>query len=147
MDKHRKTGGLSAGCIQSSLAGIKRLKGRYDMEPTTPSTQSSLHISEEVIATIADEAIRELDGVYSLSNLPMKVGFFTTPAAAKPVKITYSGDVAQIDIGIVVNLNDRLKDICERVQAAIKDSVQNMTGITVSKVNVFVSGVHIEQEQ
>lgn len=117
------------------------------MEPTTPSTQSSLHISEEVIATIADEAIRELDGVYSLSNLPMKVGFFTTPAAAKPVKITYSGDVAQIDIGIVVNLNDRLKDICERVQAAIKDSVQNMTGITVSKVNVFVSGVHIEQEQ
>lgn len=117
------------------------------MEPITPSTQSSLHISEEVISTIADETIKEIDGVYGLSNLPVKVGVFTTPSAVRPVKIIFSGDVAQVDIGIVVNLNYRLKDVCEQVQNAIKDTVQNMTGITVSKVNVYVAGVHLEQAE
>lgn len=110
------------------------------VDKMTPHTQSSLHISQEVVSTVAQEAIRELDGVAGLSNLPAKSGLFASPASARPVRIALSGDVAQIDIGIVLYGNARLKDVCERVQSVVKDAVQNMTGVTVSKVNVHVVG-------
>ncbi len=116
------------------------------MDKITASTQSSLHISEEVLATIANEVIGETDGVFALSNLPVRVTVLTAPSAAKPVRISINAGVAQIDVGIVVNLNYRLKEVCEQVQASIKDAVQNMTGIAVSKVNVFVTGVHVPSD-
>ena len=111
------------------------------MDKAVSNTQTSLHISEDVLATVADEAIKEIDGVDSLANLPAKVSLFSTPAVPRPVKIVMNSDVAVLDIGINVRLDCRLKDICEQVQAVVKDAVQNMTGVMVAKVNVFVAGI------
>lgn len=115
------------------------------MEINTPAAQSSLHISEDVIATIADETVKELEGIHSLAILPARVGKLAA-AVGRPVRITYSGDVAQIDIGVVLDLEHRLKDVCEQLQDSIKDAVQNMTGVTVSKVNVYVTGVCAQRQ-
>lgn len=115
------------------------------MDKVTPITQSSLHISEDVVATIVNEAVRELGGIYKIENLPQRAKLLATPAGAKPVRITIADDVARIDVGVIVNLSYRLKEVCEQAQAAIKDAVQNMTGITVSKVNVSVLGVHMPE--
>lgn len=113
------------------------------MDKVTPVTQSTLHISEAVVSTIVDGALKELDGVYGLANLPVKMKILATPATARPVRIYITADTAQIDVGVILHWNCRLKDVCEQIQAATKDAVQNMTGITVSKVNVFVLGVHV----
>lgn len=117
------------------------------MDMNKSKTQSSLNISEEVVATIAQNVIKEINGVHSLSTLPIKYSVLTTPSVAKPVRINLISDTAQIDLAIIVDMNHKIKDVCEQVQATVKDEVQNMTGIAVSKVNVYVTGVHVVNEQ
>ncbi|WMJ23028.1 Asp23/Gls24 family envelope stress response protein [Paludicola sp. MB14-C6] len=117
------------------------------MDTNKSKTQSSLNISEEVVSIIAQNVIKEIDGVHSLSILPSKYSVLTTPSVAKSVKINLASDTAQIDIAIVVDMNHKIKDVCEQVQVTVKDQVQNMTGIAVSKVNVYVTGVHVVNEQ
>lgn len=112
------------------------------MDTIKSKTQSSLNISEAVISTIAKNAIKEVDGVFSLSILPAKYSVFSS-GVDKSIKIELSAETAQLDIAIVVDMNYKIKDVCERVQTKLKDAIQNMTGIAVSKVNVFVTGVHV----
>ncbi|MEG0693222.1 MAG: Asp23/Gls24 family envelope stress response protein [Oscillospiraceae bacterium] len=116
------------------------------MDINIDNTQTSLNISEDVIRTIANEVIKELPSIYSLSNLPAKLSLLTTPATAKPVKIAFVSDSAHVDVGVIVNMNYKIKDVAEHLQSAIKDSIQDMTGITVSKVNIYVTGVHVDNE-
>ena len=116
------------------------------MEKSPANTQTTLHISEEVVSTVAREAIHEVEGVARLANLPVKASVFMAPSAARPVRILLNTDVAEVEVGIVVRWNYRLKDVCEQVQAAVKDSVQNMTGVAVAKVNVHVAGVQVKDE-
>ena len=76
----------------------------------------SLKISQEVLATIANFASEELDGVVSLANTytPIKYGA-------------------------------NIPEVAETLQKTVKDAVQNMTGITISKVNVHVAGIVFPQ--
>ena len=117
------------------------------MDINIDNTQTSLNISEDVIRTIANEVIKELPSVHSLSNLPTKLSLLTTPATAKTVKIAFVSDSAHVDIGVIVNMNYKIKDVAEHLQSAIKDAIQDMTGITVSKVNIYVTGVHVSREE
>ena len=55
--------------------------------------------------------------------------------------------VADITVHVVVKYGVKLPALCKEVQKAVKANVQNMTDITVSKVNVVVTGVEsITQE-
>jgi len=116
------------------------------MDKAASSTQSSLHISEDVVVTIVSETLRELGGIHSLQNLPGRMKLIGAPEMAKPVRLSIEGDVARVDVGIVVNMSCRLKEVCEQAQTAVKDAVQNMTGIAVSKVNVHVLGVYAPEK-
>lgn len=107
-------------------------------------TQTSLNISKEVVLTIASEVISEIDGVYALANIPMKKGLFSTNSITRPIKISFYVDVVHVDIGIVVNMNYKIREVAEQVQENIKKTVQDMTGITVAKVNVHVLGVNCD---
>lgn len=115
-----------------------------DIKNENPKT--SINISEEVICTIAHEAVKELEGVHGLANLPVKAGVFTGPGMAKPVRLSFVSESAHIDIGVVMEMNYKIKDVAEEVQGVIKTTVQDMTGIAVSKVNVYVQGVHVKEE-
>lgn len=117
------------------------------MDINKTKTQSSLKISEEVVSTIAKTAIKEIDGVSSLSTLPIQYNKLKTQVSPKAVRAELLSDTAKLDIAIVVKMNHRIKDVCEEVQTAVKDAVQNMASITVSKVNVFVTGVAISTKE
>lgn len=111
------------------------------MEYKFNNTQSSINISQDVILTIASETIKSIDGVKSLGNLPIRVGVFTPAQSLTPINFIIKNETAQIEIGIVVLSNHRINDVCKKVQKLIKEDVQSMTGIVVSKVNIYVAGV------
>ena len=54
-------------------------------------------------------------------------------------------DSAEITVDVVVRYGYRIPSVSEALQKNVKASVQNMTGITVSKVNVVVTGVSLQQ--
>jgi uncharacterized alkaline shock family protein YloU len=118
------------------------------MDINKSEARSNLKISSEVIAKIAGIAATETNGVSGLSqkNLNIKDVIGAT-SLNSPFKIQLNDDVCKITINIILKNGFKIKEICEKVQSNIKESVQSMTGITVSKVNVCVSGVDLELPQ
>lgn len=101
----------------------------------------SLKISEDVIATIASVAALEIEGVDSLSQSTQQVGRIFASLGKKPIHVDVNDDFVTIDISLSLKFGAKIEEVCTAVQNAIKDSVQTMSGMAVSKVNVLVSGI------
>lgn len=105
----------------------------------------SLQISTDVIAKISRLAALEIEGIKEVScgNSTVK-GAFAKASLQKPVEVVMNDDVAEITVDIIVKYGYKIPSVCENIQKNVKASVQNMTGIIVSKVNIVVVGVSIE---
>ena len=82
-------------------------------------------VSEDVISKIAATAASETEGAF---------------CGEDNVFVRYSGGAAEINIEL--SLKEGVRAVCcaESVQEAVRNDVQNMTGITVSRVNVKICG-------
>lgn len=105
----------------------------------------SLQISTDVIAKIARLAALEVDGVREVKACPYSMksllGRLATP---KPVEVTLQDEVAEITVNVTIAYGARIPALSEKVQQNVKASVQSMTSITVSRVNVVITGVGVE---
>lgn len=112
----------------------------------TKQPGGSLKISQDVIATIAGYAASEIEGVVALSEsrLPIK-NMLKKGGMLKPIQINLNDDVAIIDMSVDLRFGTRIPDVAETLQKTVKDAVQSMTGITVSKVNIHVEGIVFPQ--
>lgn len=106
----------------------------------------NIKISDEVIATIASVATKEIDGIsgLSLSFTDEIASKFVKKNATKSIKITQDDGNITIDISVVVNYGVRIPDVSWEVQENVKKSVELMSGLNVNKVNVIVAGVNFE---
>lgn len=103
----------------------------------------SLRISEEVIGTIAKKAAAEAEGVASLVQpAGGKKGILSR--SSRSVRIEMNDDVAVIDMYMNVRYGANIPSVAQAVQKNVKDAVQSMTGITVSKVNLHICDVVFE---
>lgn len=109
----------------------------------TNTVNGSLQISTDVVAKIARLAAMEVNGVKDICAAPGVKSLLGKP---KSVSIDLLDDVAEITLNIIVFYGSKIPAICEKVQQNVKASVQNMTTITVSKVNVVVVGVQVKIE-
>ena len=113
-------------------------------ENTQP--KGNLRISREVISTIAKYAALEVEGVASLASFTANLkGWLLRRKSAKPITIDLTDDVARIDLHINVKTGVKIPELAEKVQAAVKEAVQNMTGIAVSHVNIEISDIIFEK--
>ena len=117
------------------------------MEQKLPNpTKGSLKISEDVVATIAGLATKEVEGVASLANAPVAIkGLLHKKMGTKSIQIDLVDDVATIYIYVNLRYGARIPEVSEKIQTNVKSSVQSMTGVTVSKVNVFVQGIDFSE--
>lgn len=111
------------------------------MEKLNKSAVGSLKISKEVIATIASVSALEVEGVDSLVPRSGNVGWIFPRGMGRKVFVTVSDDFAEIDIALNLKAGAKIKEVCPAVQSGVKDSVQTMTGMAVSKVNITVEGI------
>ena len=108
----------------------------------------SLQISTGVIAKIAKLATLEVEGVQAVAAGSHSVkGLFRTVSQYRPIVVEMTEDVAEITVNILVKYGCRIPPLAERVQENVKNAVQNMTQITVSRVNVVVAGLAPEQPE
>lgn len=107
----------------------------------------NLKILEDVIYKIVEIAAADVDGVCGF--VKSKVDFvqlFTGSKQQSMIGIRVSGGSAEISLGITVSGVCKLKSVAEKVQQRVKDDVQSMTGIAVTKVNVYVYGIVFDNE-
>ena len=108
----------------------------------------SIHISEEVIASIAALAASEVEGVCGLSaNFGSDIAeLIGKKNLGRGVKITISGDTVAIDCYVVALFGYSVIDIAKNVQERVTTAVESMTGATVSGVNVDICGITLPKE-
>ena len=102
----------------------------------------NLKISREVISTIARYAALEIEGVDSLASFATNLkGWLLKKQSAKPIGIDLSDDVAVIELHVNIKAGVNIPETAEKIQSAVKEAVQNMTGIAVSRVNINIAGI------
>lgn len=118
------------------------------MEINTSTSMGELVISEEVISAIATNAAKDVEGVAGFSNRPVDVMNTIKKGSLKvmsPVRVLADGDDLNISIYVNMRPGIKIRKAAEDVQVAVKDSVQNMTGRLVSKVNVIIAGIEFDE--
>ncbi len=113
----------------------------------TKTWEGGLQISTTVLEKIAKVAALEVDGVkeVSVGSSGMK-GVFAKTNLPKAVDVTMYDGVAEITIHIIAEYGHKLPAMCREIQQAVKSGIQNMINITVSKVNIVVTGVEQTEE-
>lgn len=103
----------------------------------------SILISEEVIASIAALAVREVEGVFGLSATS---NFDISKVIGKKnlrngIRVSLNGDEIAIACNLIVRMGSTVMTVARNVQEAISDEVYSMTGSRPARVNVNVCGV------
>lgn len=107
-------------------------------------TGGSLQISTDVIAKIARCAALEVEGVTDIScgRQSKKVkDLLEIVSIQSPVMVEMKEGIAEITISLIVAFGSRIPTVAEKVQENVKTAVQNMTSVTVSRVNLIVAGL------
>ena len=107
----------------------------------------NIHISEDVLAVIAAAAALEVEGVHGLaanlgSDLAELLG--GKKNLAKGIRIQVADQAVSVDISIVVKYGYLIPDVAKAVQDAVCSSMESMSSLTVTAVNVNVSGICLE---
>ncbi len=103
-------------------------------------------IADDVVATIAGLAATEVEGVAALTgNLTKEiVGKLGMKNLSKGVKIELLEKSVSVELSITMKYGYSIPKTSAKVQDKVKTAIENMTGLTVSEVNIHIVGVDIE---
>jgi len=111
---------------------------------TTQGDEGSIRISEDVVASIAALAASETKGVSGLySSLTSGiVGFLNKKNLSKGVRIELGSEgTVKLDISFLALYGHNICEVAKQVQQNVRSSVESMTGLKATEVNIHVGGV------
>ena len=100
-------------------------------------------IANEVLAIIAGIAATEVEGVHSMDGgwsgqFISKLGI---KDLARGVKVQVREGEVKVDLSLNMEYGYAIPKVSDLVQDKVSASINNMTGLTVSEVNIRISGV------
>lgn len=108
---------------------------------TQVQESGNVMISEDVIGTIVDHAVCEVEGVVGLSTKPGAdiAELIGKKNWGKGMKVVIAEDDSlQIDCNVIVAYGQNIVNVASAVQQAVSGAVESMTGVKVSSVNVNI---------
>jgi uncharacterized alkaline shock family protein YloU len=112
--------------------------------------QGVVKISEDVVGVIAGIAASEIKGVAGLSaTLTGGITQVVTGKrnVTKGVKVTVGEKDAIIDMILSVEYGFRIPEVVEKVQENVLTTVEAITGLKVSAVNIFVNNIYVKGKE
>lgn len=121
------------------------------MEKTYEVNENSgnVKISDEVIATIAQIAANEVEGIIGTGSSfagEIKQMLSKKAPAGKGVKVQTEGEEVTIDISVIVEYGAKIPAVSWEIQENVKKNVESMTGLSVRKVNVHIVGIEVKED-
>lgn len=109
----------------------------------------SVRIADEVVAVIAGLAATEVEGVSAMSGnitneLMSRVG---VKNLAKGVRVEILGQKVKVAMSLIMHYGYNIPTTCGKVQERVKSTIENMTGLTVTDVNVRIAGVDMNKNK
>lgn len=112
-------------------------------------TIGNIKISVEVVSKIAVIAASEIDGVSCMHKTfvsKMAEKFGGDKASSQGVKVDITENTASIDLYLVVDYGVKIPELAWNVQERVKESVENMTGLEVTAVNIHIEGISFDND-
>lgn len=109
-------------------------------------------IENVVVGKIAGLAAREVSGVYALGGGAARMmgslrdTFGGTENIQQGVHVEVGETQAAADISIVAEYGVAIHELAEAIRANIIRSIERMTGLEVTEVNVTVTDIHLPQD-
>ena len=103
----------------------------------------SVKIANDVIGMIGALAAMEIDGVSAMagnvtSEVLEKAGY---TRLAKGVKVQLNGKQVGIELSLLMGYGYNIPATSQKVQTRVKNTIENMTGLDVTDVNVRIAGI------
>ena len=110
-------------------------------------TIGKVQIADEVVAIIAGLAATEVEGVASMAgNITNDlVGKLGMKNLSRGVKVDVLDNVVCVDLKLNLAYGYSIPETSRKVQEMVKASIENMTGLQVSDVNISISSVELEE--
>ncbi len=101
------------------------------------SGERAIKISDDVLSKVAALAAKEIEGVAGLAGSSTGIQCLLS----EPVIIQNMGGAIAVTIKVIVKGGYRAATVAKQIQQTVKQSVQDMTGVTAVNVNVEISGI------
>lgn len=128
---------------------VKEEKVNKEVEIKTEEN-NGIQIADDVIAVIAGMAVAEIPGVAEMAG-GFAGGISEVLSGkknmAKGIKVEVQDKNVKIDVNIIVEYGTRIPDVAFEIQKRVKKSVESMTGLNPTEVNVHVQGVLTSQDK
>ena len=111
---------------------------------TQEQENGSVMISEDVIVSIVNLAVSEVEGIAGLTSKPGAdiVDMIGKKNWGKGLKVSINDDeTISVDCNINVKYGQSVVDVAKAAQESIISALDSMTGIKTSAVNVNVCGI------
>lgn len=105
-------------------------------------------IDENVLATIAGLSAMECYGLVGMASKGATEGLFELVKRehlTKGVKVYAQDNKLIIDLHIVVQFGTKISVVANNIMEKVKYNVENLTGMKVDKVNIYVQGVRVQK--
>ena len=115
----------------------------------TQDNGGSIKIANEVVMTIASQAVADVKGATVASTLAEGiVDIIVKKNTQRGIRINTDSETGITDIDVHINVAYGLKilEVSWAVQEAVKKNITMMTDVKLGKVNVCVDGLVIEKE-
>lgn len=106
-------------------------------------------ISEELIATLAGVAAVECYGLVGMSSRKLKDGIaelLGRDNLSRGVEVHLEDNDLMVDLHIIVSYGTKIQEVATNVMEKVKYTLEKLTGLTVTQVNVHVQGVRVAEK-
>jgi uncharacterized alkaline shock family protein YloU len=137
----------------SRMQNGQPLGGRGVRDQDGSSSLGTLSIADTVVSKIAGIAAKDISGVYALgSGASRAVGAMREriPGGrtnySQGVAVEVGETQAAVDIDMVAEYGVAIADLASGVRRNVISSIERMTGLQVTEVNIAVADVHLPED-
>jgi uncharacterized alkaline shock family protein YloU len=109
-----------------------------------------IEVANEVLATIAGAAAMDCYGLVGMaSRSQLKDGItelLKRENLSKGIEVRIERGEVVIDMYIIVGYGTKISEVANNVQSKVKYTLKQLVGIEVNRVNIFVQGVRLVNE-
>ncbi|SEN15833.1 Asp23/Gls24 family envelope stress response protein [Lihuaxuella thermophila] len=110
-----------------------------------------IEVANEVIATIAGVSAMDCYGLVGMaSRSQLKDGItelLGRENLSKGIEVRTENGETIIDMYIIVGYGTKISEVAHNVQTKVKYTLEQMTGLKVNHVNIYVQGVRLVNEE
>jgi uncharacterized alkaline shock family protein YloU len=142
---------------QSPTTASSTASASSAMAQTAPSAlqsaQGTTTIADDVVQKIAGLAAREVSGVYALGGGAARaIGALrdripgASQSTGQGVSVEVGEKQAAVDLDLITEYGVPIADLARSVRRNVIASVEGMTGLQVTEVNISVNDVHLPSD-